>query len=910
MFKDLRELIRYLGQHLGAVIIEQAGEEIFTREEKVRLAARAVRKDYSNERFAELNRLTSGLELNEALPLLRAFTVYFQLANLAEQHDTLKNTRSARDQIFRDGGVAAALKVITDERSSEEIEAFLKTIEIMPVLTAHPTEAKRRTVLDLLGRLANVVRTFAGQDLSNEERTQLAQQLLSELTTLWQTDEVRGSKLSVLDEVKNGNFYIETVIFEALPKVLATISSALESLGHANVNVPSSLIRIGSWIGGDRDGNPFVTAEVTEETSIVHQRLVTEMYLRETEKLLKFFSQSTRRVDVSDELIDALEKDREAFPILCKRRDLRYEVEPYRKKLFITCARLRAALGREVNCKPFENAAEFQRDLAIVGRSLCAHQAERVYKSHLLPLIRQIELFGFHLVTLDIREHSAKHGELLHALTKQAGICADYQALTETERQELLKREIRNPRPLISSFLELQQEVRNTFQVFQSIHSIRNRLGEHAIENYIISMTEAPSNVLEVLLLLKEGGVLGRPGAELSRAVNIVPLFETIDDLQRSHLIMDQLLSMPEYQAHLKRQGNLQEVMLGYSDSSKDGGYFTSHWELYQAQRRLTDVMKKSAIKLRIFHGRGGTSARGGGGPLYRSILAQPAGSITGQIRVTEQGEMISTNYSNQVVAQRNFEESLYAVILQSAGKRTSEDDELRWSKIMTQLSDKAFSTYRLILDRPDFPEFFSEITPFREISLLNIGSRPSKRGNAMNLADIRAVPWVFSWTQNRSLFPTWYGVGTALSSFIDGAPGNLLVLQELYLQWPFFQVILANCEMTLVKADMNILSRYGVLVTNEQTRDEIIELLQTEYLRTKDSILKITEQEKLLDKNPVLQQYLSLRERYLDPLSYIQVDLLKRYRALPADSSQRQALLEGIHLSINGIASGMKNTG
>lgn len=910
MFPTLRDLIRFLGKHLGTVIIEQAGEKLFAQEEEIRLAARAVRKDFSEEKFAALARCTSGLPIESAVTMLRAFTVYFQLANLAEQYYTLRKAREDRDQKGHPGSVATAVSELLQRGlNTRQIAELLERIQIMPVITAHPTEAKRRTVLDLLHRLSHVVNIIASASVTDDERARLSEQLLSEITTLWQTDEVRSSKITVMDEVKNGNFYLETTIFQTVPRLIESVEEALSGSSSDASPIPSRLLRIGSWIGGDRDGNPFVTAAVTQETLLYQRDMAIDLYEKACDKLLDHFSQSDRRVGVSANLIASIAADRARFTEIDEMLADRYTHEPYRAKFFILRARLRAMkVDREAPIA-FQNAAELLSDLRIIEQSLRRNSGVRAAESYLRPLLCQLEVFGFHLVTLDIREHSGKHSTLIGEILEQAQLCEKYSACDEMKRQKILSRELANPRPLFSPHYSFSPEATQTLSIFDTVRWAHTSLGKQAIENYIISMTEAPSDVLEVLLLLKESGN-AFAAKKPERSLNIVPLFETIDDLRGADAVIRNLFSNSIYRRHLDAQGNLQEIMLGYSDSAKDGGYFTSHWELYKAQRRLTALTQEFGVQLRIFHGRGGTSARGGGGPLFRSILAQPSGSISGQIRVTEQGEMISTNYSNPVIALRNFEETLYAVLLQSSGRQTSEADEKHWSEIMEELSQTAFAAYREMLEKPGFPTFFFEVSPFREISLLNIGSRPSKRGANIGIEDIRAVPWVFSWTQNRSLFPTWYGVGRSLEAFISSQSDGLEKLRGLYRRWPFFQVILANCEMTLAKADMSIVSRYGSLVSDQKMAEDFIGAFKDEFERTKRSLLAVTEQDALLAKNPTLQHYLSIRDRYLDPLSYIQVDLLHRYRAAEAESAEKAALLEAIHLSINGIASGMKNTG
>jgi phosphoenolpyruvate carboxylase len=910
MTASVRNFVRLLGVQLGTVLVEQAGQHTFELEEEIRATARTVRKSYSPSAFERLIQLTSGLSCEAATDMLRAFSVYFQLANLAEQVDTVLTTKRHREQARPSASFRDALATLKDaEVTPTQLQNILNRIHVVPVLTAHPTEAKRKTVLDLLDRLNYLVERVDETPEFPRREAETVQSILAELTVLWQTDEVRSQKLDVTDEVKNGVFHLETVIFKVLPLIYQDLSEAIkEFYPDASILIPN-VLTFGSWIGGDRDGNPYVTPDITCETVALHRETIINLYLEEVRKLLRFFSQSTERVACSEELLESLAHDRKSFPQELARLEKHYPNEFYRQKWAIIARRLSLTLHDTTDERSYQSSQQLLHDILIIERSLHVGHAQRLIRAKLNPFRRQVELFGFHFVTLDIRQHSSKHLAALSEIFASAGLEPRLVELSEKERSRAYEREILNPRPLISDLMAFTEETSQTLKVFKIIRELQGSAGTKAIENYIISMSEHPSDVLAVLLLAKEVGLFRLlPDRTATSSINVVPLFETISDLRRAPAVMQYLFNSDAYKRNLDARGNLQEIMLGYSDSNKDGGYITSHWELYKAQKALTEVTEKNGVTVRFFHGRGGTTGRGGGGPLNRAILAQPAGTIQGSLRVTEQGEMVSTNYSHEVIAQRNLEECLHATLLATSQVLDKHDTSL-WEAVVDELSEISFQFYRDFVTDPAFPEFFFQITPFNELSTMNIGSRPSKRKAGGSINDIRAVPWVFSWTQNRCLFPTWYGVGTALQEF-SSRDNGIPVLQEMYREWRFFQTILANCEMTLAKCDMNILKRYSSLVQNEAIRERLLSKLLDEYRKTVDAVLSITNQRAILEQNQTLQEYLRIRDRYLDPLSYIQVDLLRRFRLLDDDAPEQAQLLKAIQGSISGIASGMKNTG
>lgn len=904
---SLRSLIRVLGNLLGKVIQEQDGFELFNLEEEIRLTARDVRHTGSESSLKQLISLTTDLPPSLGKGVIRAFTIYFQLANLAEQISLWIKTRQLDLPVTRTESLRNAMAEVKRTFADPALAlALLETICAVPVFTAHPTEAKRRTVLELLNRMAAEL----SAEISEERREE---SLLALITVLWQTDDVRKSKLTVIDEVKNGLFYFDSVIFPLLRELFIDLREAwAQAYGDDSLQLPV-LLRFGSWIGGDRDGNQFVTPEITEQAAKMQHELVISLYLDSLHSLLRGLSPSSELTEISVELATSIPEDLQRLPSLNKSVKTRYPHEPYRQKLLIMKERLIATKQDRFSPLSYGNSQELLTDLMLISESLKQHKGMRIAKELVDPLLWQIQAFGFHLMSLDIREHSSRHTEAVNEILRNVGVHLNYSVLTSEERTALLNQELLNPRPLLPSRLTLTSATERTFSLFPLAKSLRHRFGDRIIENYIISMSKTPADVLEVLLLAQEGGLACLTGDGPWRSeINIVPLFETISDLRSSMQVMTTLLSNEAYRRHLAARGNMQEIMIGYSDSNKDGGYLTSRWELYKAQRALSALFKKNGITLRFFHGRGGSTSRGGGGPLNKAILAFPKGSVTGSLRVTEQGEMIYSNYSNPVIAHRNMHELLHATILSTlaATGDTTLEDNTKWQDAMEHIASLSFATYRSLIEKEGFSTFFAEITPFRELQTLNIGSRPAKRADSSSLDGIRAIPWVFSWTQNRCLFPTWYGAGTALTNFIDSSPEALNTLRAMFRTWPFFQTTLANCEMTLAKTDLRICRYYSGLVQDAALRHAFMELLESEHTRTCDAILAITEQVELLADNPTLKDILQTRRHYLDPLNYIQVDMLRRYRSAETPEELRPDLLSAIQLSINGIASGMKNTG
>ncbi|MCC6454595.1 MAG: phosphoenolpyruvate carboxylase [Caldilineaceae bacterium] len=918
----LRYWIRTLGNLLGETIIEQEGEEIFEQEEEIRNLAKSWRAGDQSAQH-QITRLVSHLveDPPRALAVLKAFSTYFQLVNLAEEDQRVHILRQRALAAHEQGApmaetIANAVRRLQAEGvDADKVRELLRELLIMPVFTAHPTEAKRRTMLFKLKTIANILRELDRSDLLPSERAEKEDLLRENIVLLWQSDEMRDRPPTVMDEVRNGLYFFETTLFRLLPQIYREMEKALaDCYPSAEFEIPIFL-RYGSWVGGDRDGNPFVNVAITEETLRAHKEVVLEEYKREVEALYNHLTSGQSRVDFSPEFIESLRRDLMLVPDSEREVLDRFEQEPYRQKLIMMFRRLEATRienqqswkERKLNPRAYRNAGELLADLHLIRESLMQNKGERMARGHVSTLIRQVEVFGFHLATLDVRQHSARHSTAMAEVLARYGIASDYEKMSEADRVALLSREIMNPRPLTAR-LDFSEETNETLGLFRLIRQAREVIGPESIQTYIISMTTQVSNMLEVLLFARDAGLMGQ--------IQVVPLFETIEDLRAAPQIMTKLFQNAAYHQHLALRDNRQQIMIGYSDSNKDGGYLIANWMLFRAQRGLAKVCEQNKVKLLLFHGRGGTVGRGGG-PANRAILAQPPESVRGRIKLTEQGEVISGRYSNADIAHRHLEQLISAVILTS-GHRPHYDHEESWGKVMDQLSETAYHKYRQLIENPAFLRYFHETTPLEHISRLNIGSRPSRRKASPAISDLRAIPWVFSWTQSRVNLPSWYGVGTALADWVERSgeqasaeeeqTKRLAQLSEMYQNWPFFRTVLDNVQMGLCKGDMPIASLYAEL-TDEATRTEIFSDLQAEYECTKRMVLAVTGLPELLENEAWLQRSIKLRNPYVDPMNYIQVAALKELREQP-DAPTADALRAAVLLSVNGVAAGLQNTG
>ncbi len=921
---ELARDVRLMGNALGEVLREQGGDALLARVERIRALTKEARRvpgDSDAER--ELDTLFAGMDFGAALPVLKAFTTYFQLVNLAEQKEIVRvNRRRAFEAGTkpRSESVRNAVQTLSAAgMTAAEMRQLIEGLSIQLVFTAHPTESKRRTVNEKLHRLSASLSALELPQRTEGERERLEAEIAAETEILWQTDEVRQRRLSVLDEAKNILFYFGETLFEVTPRLYEDLAAALAECYPGEAFSIPNFLEYGSWVGGDRDGNPTITLDHTAEVLRLHRAQVLALYVPAVRALSDRLSQSRHYVGVSDELEQSLLADAESLPEVAAEAAGRSPQEPYRRKCEFIWERLRRT--QDNHSGGYGSAGEFIADLEIMEQSLDTHKGHFAARRILAPLLAQARLFGFHLARLDIREHKEKYLGALAAVLADQG--TDYGALDEPGKIALLEREIAGRRPLVPATPQFGDEANKTLGLFRLVSDKMGTLGPDAFGSFILSMASGVSDVLAVLLLAKDAHLadLAQDSGGWSH-VDVVPLFETIEDLQNAPQILDTLLRNPVYRRNVKLRGDAQEVMVGYSDSNKDGGYLTANWKLYVGQARLAEVAAAHGVSLRLFHGRGGAIGRGGG-PAGKAILAQPPGSVRGRLKITEQGEVISSRYFDQEIAYRNLEQIVHAVLTASGppapilGSR-KEEKAGEWAAVMDEVSDTAFAAYRaLVYGDSGFVRYFQEATPVGELAQLNIGSRPPKRTASDRIEDLRAIPWVFSWMQSRHTLPGWYGVGTALSAYADQSAAHLERLQAMYREWPFFATTIDNAQMSLAKADMEIAARYAALVTDPALRDRIYGAVAAEYAKSVAIIRRITGLDALLDNQRVLQKSIRLRNPYVDPLSYLQVELLKRLRALPVgdDASEetkivRRDLRAAVLLSINGVAAGMKNTG
>ncbi|MFO1314140.1 MAG: phosphoenolpyruvate carboxylase [Burkholderiales bacterium] len=906
----LKEDTRLLGRLLGDVLRDQAGEAGFGRIEAIRQTAIRFRRAGAAEAAAvrgELSELLNGLPIAQTLDVVRAFSYFSHLANLAE--DVHQNRRRRAHALAgsppQQGSLAAALAHLRAAGVGiGALSAWLADAVVSPVLTAHPTEVQRKSILDCEREIARLLMWRDRTPLAPEEGIEWERDLFRQVLTLWQTAMLRLSRLTVRDEVDNGLAYYRYTFLAEVPRLAQTLAGEVERVYGAAVAVPP-LLRMGSWIGGDRDGNPFVVAETLEYAIRAQAAVALEHYLDAVHRLGSELSMSLRLVRPTAALLQLAADAHDTNP---HRQD-----EPYRQALTGVYARLAAtsvaladrapARAPHMALAAYATPAAFLADLGTIRSSLASHGAGLLAARRLDPLARAVESFGFHLAALDLRQNADVHEAVVADLLACARVAADYAALPEGERVGLLARELASPRPLASPHLAYDERTRSELAILAAAADVHRRYGPAALPNYVISKCQSVSDLLEVAVLLKEAGLL--VGDAL--AVNIVPLFETIADLAQCGAIMRDALALPAYRRLVAGRGDWQEVMLGYSDSNKDGGYLTANWALYRAELDLVASFRAHGVRLRLFHGRGGTVGRGGG-PSYEAILAQPAGSVTGGLRVTEQGEIIASKYSDPELGRRNLEALVAATMEASLADAEQIGDRAgAYHQAMDELSAVALTAYRsLVYGTEGFVAYFRGATPIAEIAELNIGSRPASRTASTRIEDLRAIPWVFSWGQCRLMLPGWYGFGSAVDAWLGQRRDGLALLREMHGRWPFFRSVLSNMAMVLAKTDLAVASRYAELVADRVVREPIFARIVDEHGRTVRAYFAITGRAHLLDDNPTLARSIRNRFPYLDPLNHLQVELLRRFRAGQTDERTRRA----IHLTINGLAAGLRNSG
>lgn len=917
--------IRALGDILGRVITGQHGETTLNLVEQVRRMAKELRNAPTQTDPNALPRLIADLSLSQLQSLVKAFTLYFGLVNLAEGVERLRALR-ARDVRHapapRAESIADAIHLLKQHGvPAAAIQEWLDHALIMPVLTAHPTESRRRTILIKLRRIFDrlIDLTFGERLVLPADRQAAITAIEREIVGLWQSDDVRNRRPSVLDEVENGLFYFQTVLWDLLPLLYRETAEALTAAYPDHQWHLPPFLRFGSWMGGDRDGNPFVTPEVTVETVRLMRSAMLRYLIGCLDRLITDLSQSVQQVKVDTVIIDRIAEYRELMPDAAATLNPHYRCEPYRQLCHFIQARLQKTLHYTLYHTPrwgadpqpprmrdiYYHSRELLADLDLIDASLRNNGGALIADGLLRDVRTNVAAFRLHTATLDVRQHASRHTTALSEILAAAGVVSNYEALDESERVAVLSVEIRRPRPLTPSRLShLSPATAETVETFRVMSAISEQLDPEIFQTYIISTTSQVSDLLAVLLFCRDAG-LYQPG-QYSQ-LNIVPLFETGEDLQRAPLLLDELLQSPVYREHLALRDNLQEVMLGYSDSNKEGGFVAANWALYRAQVALTAVTDRHGVRLRLFHGRGGAVGRGGG-PAGQAILAQPPGTLHGQIKVTDQGEMISDRYLDQRTAHRHLEQVVNAV-LRAGFPGMARHPEPEWVAAMERMAETARTVYRsLVYEDPDFLIYFRNATPVAEFNRLRIGSRPVSRRKSDRIEDLRAIPWVFSWMQSRHTLPGWFGLGSALEEFAEADLNHLHLLRTMYRHWPFFTTLLDNAQMIMLKADMNIARAYAGLVPDQQLAARIFRQIENEFRRTERMICQITEQNDLLAHQPVLQRAIRQRNPYIDPLRFIQIELLKRLRAAPPEE---QVELETVLLmSINGIAAGLKNTG
>lgn len=909
----LRRDVKFLGKILGDVLIIQEGEELYEIVEKIREYTKESRSSLDPKVLEQCKNEIERLSPKIRKHVIRAFSIYFQLVNIAEQNHRVRRNRyyrrSKKGEI-QPFSIESAIRRLKEKNVSyEQLKQILKTLSLELVITAHPTEAVRRTILDIHKRIAKELMKLDQPGLTEEEKEEIRLRLLGEVNALWQTDELRKRKPTVSDEVRNGLYYVDETLFDVLPKVYQELEHCLNRYYPKNNWHVPSFLRFGSWIGGDRDGNPAVTPQVTWETLKMQREVIIRKYEEQIRRLIKKLSHSARKTQISQELVDSIEQDRVSVQLGDGITEWRVTDERYRQKLVYILAKLRhTRLGLKERGY-YQRPEQFLADLNIIDQSLRSHRARIIADLEIVPLIRQVELFGFHMFTLDIRQHSAEHEKAIAELLATLGLEESYDKLSEEEKIKLLTELILDPRPLTSSYTSYSEETAQCLELFRIIKKAKEEFGEDSIHNYLISMTQGTSDLLEVVLLAKEVGLYQHRNGKKTMRLHPVPLLETIDDLHRAEEIMEKYFQHPAFVPNHRGNTPYQEVMLGYSDSNKDGGVITANWELYRAQCRLTKLAQKYGISMRFFHGRGGALGRGGG-PLHRNIMASPYEAVLGGVKITEQGEVLSSRYALKPIALRSLEQATSALIYvcHQALKNETQTLKEEWVSAIEEISRHSLQKYQqLVFEDPYFLAFFQSSTPLPEIGELKIGSRPARRKNSQRFEDLRAIPWVFAWTQSRYLFPAWYAAGTGIQAYLEKEQEGLEQLRQMYQKWSFFRALIDNLQMALAKADLVIAKEYLELVEEPSEAERIFQQIQDEMQLTKKHVLQITRQQELLDHIPVIQESIRLRNPYVDPMSFIQVILLKEYRK---DPGHQDELLEQVLLTINGIAAGLRNTG
>jgi phosphoenolpyruvate carboxylase len=912
--KQLRKNIRELGEMLGNVIKEQEGEETFSAVELIRSLTKQLRSGSSVNAKRKIKKAIKSYTIEQLQKIVKAFYIYFLLVNAADETYQIIQRKKSSGEL---GSIQYLVdKLRTKKLNLSELERFLEHINIIPVFTAHPTEATRQTILRKILTISLLL-LEKEKAYTEYEKQKVLQKLSAQITILWQTDEIRSHKLTVRDEIQRGLFFFEEVIYHIIPEFYNRIQSEFKVMMDFKTQIPA-FITFGSWIGGDRDGHPYVTPEITRETLNLHREIIIKMYIKELDVLYTQLSSSEQNKKVSRKVKDYIQKNRNYLSLPSSQQFYRNEHELYRAALIIISHKLRQTLTNGQDA--YKSSIDFEKDISILYSSLMNNKGEQIAGILLLPLIYKIKTFGFFLAVLDIRQSAEQIRSAISEIFNKTAVESNYLKLTEENKISLIVEELLNPRPLIAwttnsltpghhvKFSIKSKQIISEFEIFRWAHQ---NISERSCQDYIISNCTNCSDILSALLFAKEtGSILIKNGEVITSKVNIVPLFETIEDLRNAGEVMRKLFSIKIYRSQLSARNNEQIIMLGYSDSNKDGGIFASNYELYKSQIRLKEVCAEFGITLTIFHGRGGTISRGGG-PVFQSILAQPAGTLQGKIKITEQGEMISSKYLLPEIAQRSLEMISSAVILSTVSSEQNNLKEplYKFEKLFDFLSENSFIYYRSLIEKKEFFNYFRSATPIDIIENIEIGSRPASRKKDSGLQYLRAIPWVFAWMQNRQAISGWFGFGYAIAQAIKEEKTSWKTLQFIYRNWRFFRELIHNIEMVLVKSDFLIAEEYFKLSARSKLMHDIYDEIKSEYKRSVNAVLKITGEKALLDSNKTLQQSLALRNPYMDPMSFIQLRFLKEYRESD-DEEKRAQIISLLRATVNGIASGLRNTG
>lgn len=903
---EISQNIHLLGDLLGGVISEFETQTLFELEEKIRLAAKARRE---GDNLAEINliKTISSLTADEARAIASAFTNYFDLVNLAEENfkivqiNRIQNTSETVEDSIEHAIYTLKQRGFT----TDQMRSLIEDLSIELVLTAHPTESRRRTVVSKMQRLSSMLEKYNQTSTHCKEREWLIKSMEAEISTLWLTDRDRVEKPAVTDEVRTGLHYIDSVFWKVIPWIYNDLDNALAKY-YPEISNERLWLRIASWMGGDRDGNPNVTVKVTAETYRLHRGLAIEHNRKRLKDMARHLSLSSRRAKISPKLLKWV-NDRHPLPKHVKYLETRYANEPIRLSLSLLADDLAIASAEDMPAKLLEindakaaiRLADIKEPMEHIAKSL----PSTICNGEFRDAVRELNVFGLHTARVDIRDESGKFNAAVGETLRALNICVEFENMADDERMSFLTRLLQQPKPKLAEKPGITDNTSETWAVFRLIAKVQKIYGSNMLGPVIISMTHSAADVMAVLLLSLWSGA--------EDDLDICPLFESVADLENASSVLEQLFMDPVYSKHLRSRNNEQMVMIGYSDSNKDGGYLMANWSLFNAQEAIAHKTSEFGVKLTLFHGRGGTVARGGG-PANKAIQAQPAGSVQGRFRVTEQGEVIATRYSNSVIAHRHIEQIVNAVILASAPSYSRELSEAvekipnDWRDCVQKMADEAYKTYRaLVWDTDGFLEYWNQVTPIDQIQRLHIGSRPSVRKSTLDVKGIRAIPWVFSWMQSRFNLPGWYGLGSGLASIED-----VTFLKNMYQNWPFFTTLLNNAESSLLKADMAIAAAYLKVLDNSENGNKIYEMIEREYKLTIEMIKRISGHLELMEAEPVTKKAIKLRNPYIDPLNFLQVELLRRLRSLPEGHPDEGLLREAMILTINGIAAGLKNTG